>query len=75
MKYNPMLLTDVDKIKKSQRGMVAVVNGENGIYLVDGLNEMEKGAMSIIDLLEDVFIDGILIRDESLAEIRARVLK
>jgi len=27
------------------------------------------------DLLEDVFIDGKLVRDESLAEIRARVLK
>jgi len=67
--------TDVDKIKKSQRGMVAVFNGENGIYLVDGLNEMEKDAMSIIDLLEDVFIDGKLVRDESLEEIRARVLK
>ena len=67
--------TDIGGIKKSQRGMVAVVNGENGIYLVDGLNEMEKDAMGIIDLLEDVFIDGKLVRDESLAEIRARVLK
>ena len=67
--------TDIGGIKKSQRGMVAVVNGENGIYLADGLNEMEKDAMSIIDLLEDVFIDGKLVRDESLAEIRARVLK
>ena len=36
---------------------------------------MEKDAMSIIDLLEDVFVDGKLVRDESLAEIRARVLK
>jgi len=67
--------TDTDGIKKSQRGMVAVVNGESGIYLIDGLNEMEKDATSIIDLLEDVFIDGMLYRDESLAEIRARVLK
>jgi len=67
--------TDVGGIKKSQRGMVAVVEGENGIYLVDGLNEMEKDAMNIIDLLEDVFIDGKLVRDESLVEIRARVLK
>ena len=67
--------TDTDGIKKSQKGMVSVVNGENGIYLVDGLNEMEKDAMGVIDLLEDVFIDGKLVRDESLAEIRARVLK
>ena len=67
--------TDIGGIKKSQKGMVAVVDGENGIYLVDGLNEMEKDAIDIIDLLEDVFIDGKLVRDESLAEIRARVLK
>ena len=62
-------------IKKSQKGMVAVVNGENGIYLTDELNAEQKDAISIIDMLEDVFIDGKLVRDECLSEIRARVLK
>ena len=68
--------TDIGGIKKSQRGMVVVLNSTVGdIYLKDGLNEKQREELEGIDLLEDVFIDGILVRDESLAEIRARVLK
>ena len=64
-------------IKKSQKGMVSVFNGNGGIYMVDGLNswQREEHESLGIDLLEDVFIDGKLVRNESLSEIRARVLK
>jgi len=67
--------TDTDKIKKSQRGMVAVLQKDGIIYFEDGLNAENKNLLKDIDLLEDVFIDGKLLRDESLSEIRERVLK
>lgn len=63
-------------IKKSQKGMVAVVENQDGeVVLVDNLNQVERKELEDIDLLEDVFIDGKLVRDETLSEIRARVLK
>ena len=67
--------TDVDKIKKSQKGMVVVLQGEEGIYLKDELNSKEREEFKGSDLLEDVFVNGILVRDENLMEIRVRVLK
>jgi len=76
--------TDIGGIKKSQKGMVAVVKDSTycltdretkGIYLIDGLTENQREEKRDYDLLEDVFIDGKLVRDESLAKIRARVLK
>ena len=67
--------TDIGGIKKSQKGMVIVIDGVGGIYMVDELNSKEREANTKFDMLEDVFIDGKLVRNESLAEIRARVLK
>jgi len=61
-------------IKKSQKGMVVVSNINEKIEYIDELNENGRKYYENIDLLEDVFIDGKLIRDESLAEIRKRVL-
>ena len=61
-------------IKKSQKGMVVVSNINDKIEYIDELNENGRKYYENIDLLEDVFIDGKLIRDESLAEIRKRVL-
>jgi len=67
--------TDSDKIKKSQKGRIVVVKDENGeIDYIDELTIIQQEQYKDIDLLEDVFIDGKLIRDESLAEIRKRVL-
>lgn len=58
--------------KKSQKGLVAVLKGENGITFKDGLNrEQYKNLRN--NLLEVVFEDGKLLRDETLAEIRERV--
>jgi len=69
--------TDKDKIKKSQKGRVIVLqNPETGeITYIDGLTIEQQESYKDIDLLEDVFIDGKLLRDESLSEIRNRVLK
>ena len=69
--------TDEDKIKKSQKGRVIVLqNPETGeITYIDGLTIEQQESYKDIDLLEDVFIDGKLLRDESLSEIRNRVLK
>jgi len=68
--------TDTDKIKKSQTGMVVVLKDTDGtIRMIDGLNAAERDSYAGRDLLEVIFRDGKLIRDESLSEIRARVLK
>jgi nicotinamide phosphoribosyltransferase len=62
-------------IKKSQKGMVAVVEGFGQLRCVDGLSQADKESVREHDLLEDVFVNGKLVRDETLSEIRARVLK
>ena len=67
--------TDVDKLKKSQTGIVVVTENDSVITLKDGLNREKANMYKDIDLLEDVFVDVKLVRDDSLAEIRARVLK
>jgi nicotinamide phosphoribosyltransferase len=60
-------------VKRSQRGLVAVVKGEDGeIKFIDGL-DMETYAveeLGSVDLLQPVFVDGELLREQSLAEIR-----
>jgi len=60
-----------DGTKRSQRGRVYVGETVEGIKYVDGLtkNTVVKG----IDLLQTVFKDGKLLRDQSLSEIRARL--
>lgn len=62
-----------DGTKRSQRGRVTVFkDGEGNIHYVDGLNlATEKaGEESISNMLETVFEDGELKRDQSLVEIR-----
>jgi len=70
-------VTDTDKIKKSQTGMVVVFRDKQSgkITFEDGLNESERRYNHKIDLLEDLFVNGKLMRDETLAEIRARLLR
>jgi nicotinamide phosphoribosyltransferase len=40
----------------------------------DGLNLEEQGSMVDIDMLEIVFLDGKLVREQSLSEIRNNLL-
>lgn len=62
--------------KKSQTGMVVVSDfgdKEAGVTVRQTYTEKGREAMASVDLLEDVFIDGKLVRFETLAEIRARL--
>lgn len=63
-----------DGTKKSQRGMVAVVKDpyiiDAPIRFIDGLNQLQKENLKEQDLLETVFKDGQMIREQSLSEIR-----
>jgi nicotinamide phosphoribosyltransferase len=65
-----------DGTKKSQRGRVAVIeDGYNDeIMVVDGLNKEQHYEYHNYDLLETVFKDGKLVRDESLSQIRKQLL-
>jgi nicotinamide phosphoribosyltransferase len=65
--------TDTDKVKKSQTGLVCVIKKHGKIEFVDGLNRQERDELKDVDLLEDVFVDGVLLRDETLAGIRNRL--
>lgn len=57
--------------KRSQRGLVAVINVGGELSFVDGLDQHTYEAnFKNIDLLETVFKDGVLVREQSLAEIR-----
>ena len=60
-------------VKKSQKGMVAVIKTPTGIACVDELNSETIKKYNDLNLLEDVFVDGKLVRDESLSEIRNRL--
>jgi nicotinamide phosphoribosyltransferase len=62
--------TDTNKTKKSATGRVVVVNTEDGIKMIDGLTIAEQKKYKDIDLLEDVFVNGWIMRDQSLFEIR-----
>lgn len=62
--------------KKSQKGMVVVAEAPSGkIGYFDELNKEIIKQYADIDLLEVVFKDGKIIRDESLREIRDRISK
>jgi len=63
-------------VKKSQKGMVAVLRDENGvIYYKDELHKIDKDALMGEDLLIPIFEDGKLLIDDSLANIRVRMSK
>jgi nicotinamide phosphoribosyltransferase len=65
--------TDKNKVKKSLIGRVCVVNDNAGTYAVDNLSIAMQDACEN-DLLEEVFVDGKLVRDENFSDIRKRLL-
>ena len=69
--------TDKDKIKKSQKGRVVVIKNPvtKEIECVDGLTIAQQELFKADDLLEEVFVDGKLLREDSLTDIRERVEK
>ena len=65
-----------DGLKKSQRGMVAVVKNLDGeLTYVDNLysNELDRFNNNGMNIMRPIFQDGKLLVDDSLAEIRKRV--
>ena len=66
-------ITD-DGTKKSQKGMVAVIRGEDGkLTYIDHLDSTTIHEYDNKNLLQPVFVDGKLVKETSLSEIRARV--
>lgn len=76
-----MLMKDpkTDSKKKSQRGMVLVMRDQvtNEIVMIDGLSNhpQDIDAIHANTMLEPVFKDGVVLRKESLSEIRQRLLE
>ncbi|REK71187.1 nicotinate phosphoribosyltransferase [Paenibacillus paeoniae] len=66
--------TDTNKMKKSQTGLVKVVEQDGIMTFVDNLSMDEYNQFEGKDLLEDVFVDGKLVREHTLSDIRARLL-
>ena len=67
-----------DGTKTSQRGMVRVYRDENGqLDFVDGIMPghvtTDDVKLSDFDLLETVFVDGNVVRNQTLAEIRSMI--
>jgi nicotinamide phosphoribosyltransferase len=67
-------ITDKAKVKKSQTGMVKVVKVNGAIEYIDKLNAAQRNSADN-DLLQDVFLDGKILVDDTLSNIRARLLK
>ena len=66
-------ITD-DGTKKSQKGMVAVIRGEDGkLTYIDHLDSTTIHDYDNKNLLQPVFVDGKLVKETSLSEIRARI--
>lgn len=64
-----------DGTKRSQRGRVAVIEFNGELYVEDGMGKKTYDVkFAQRDLLEDVFVDGKLVRDETLAQIRERLV-
>jgi nicotinamide phosphoribosyltransferase len=62
-----------DGTKRSQRGRVVVLqDGENTVFK-DGLTIEQEQAYEDENLLEDIFYNGELVREQSLADIRKRL--
>ncbi|HAU87911.1 MAG TPA: nicotinate phosphoribosyltransferase [Lachnospiraceae bacterium] len=62
--------TDPDSIKKSQKGCCCVFDSEVGLQYKDGLTWAESQKNN---LLETVFIDGSIVKPQTITEIRERV--
>jgi nicotinamide phosphoribosyltransferase len=65
--------TDKDKIKKSLIGRACVLNDRGYIHTIDGLSIVQQSNCRA-DILEDLFVDGELLRDENFIDIRNRLL-
>ncbi len=61
-------------VKKSHRGLVVVSKRDDGtLCVLDGMNRQEHDLLAEKDMLKTVFVDGRLLRETSLHEIRNKV--
>lgn len=60
-------------IKKSQTGLVAVLEKKSGLKLMQELNQFDKDQYEGRDLLQDIFVNGKLVREQTLSDIRKRL--
>ncbi|QGQ95641.1 nicotinate phosphoribosyltransferase [Paenibacillus psychroresistens] len=67
--------TDSGHFKKSQTGLVLVTKEAGELTFIDNLSAAEYAAKQTDDLLEVVFVDGKLVLDQTLNEIRTALLK
>jgi len=68
-------ITD-DGVKKSQKGMVVVSkNYKDELEYTDGHDEQSRRELSNINLLKPLFLNGKLLRDASLSDIRNKIKK
>lgn len=68
-------VTDTNKVKKSQTGLVKVVMRDGMMTYVDDLGKEQYEQFTGRDFLEDVFVDGELVREHTLGDIRAELLR
>lgn len=66
--------TDQNKVKKSQTGLVCVVKQDGELTYIDNLDKKDYTLHKEADLLEEVFVDGRMVRELTLGEIRAELL-
>ena len=59
--------------KKSNKGMVAVIQDGDTIKCIDHLYEKDKLALTDSDLLKPVFENGVLLRETTLEDIRTKL--
>ena len=66
--------TDSNQFKKSQTGLVRVVEKDGKMQYIDNLSVEQYAQGTETDLLEEIFIDGKLVREYTLSDIRAELL-
>lgn len=66
-------ITD-DGEKKSNKGMVAVIQNGNTLECIDNLDKDSKQKLASKDLLKTVFLNGIQFRRPTLADVRNRLV-
>lgn len=66
-------ITD-DGTKKSNKGMVAVIQNDNTLECIDNLDKDSKYKLASKDLLKTVFLNGVQLRRPTLTEIRERLV-
>jgi nicotinamide phosphoribosyltransferase len=67
-------VTDPDRTKRSLKGRCVVLEQPDGqLYVLDGLTVAQQAAYGDVDLLQPIFDDGFIERDQTFAEVRAQL--